>query len=42
MRVVATSVSDVVPTSLYDVAKTLRQRCYNVTATSASDRVGAF
>ena len=33
MRVVPTSVSDVVTMSLSDVIKTLPQRCYNVTAT---------
>ena len=42
MRVVAMSVSDVVTTSLYDVAETLPRRCYNVTKTSTNGCVGAF
>ena len=42
MRVVATSVSDVVTMSLYEVAKTLPQSCYNVTTTSTNGCVGAF
>ena len=40
MRVLATSVSDVVTTSLYDVAKALPQRCYNVVTTSTNGCVG--
>ena len=42
MRVVATSVSDVVTTSLYNVYKALPQRCYNVATTSTNSCVGAF
>ena len=42
MRVMATSVSDVVITLLYDVVKTLPQRCCNVATTSINDCVGAF
>ena len=42
MRVVATSVSNVVTTSLYDVAKTLPQCCYNVATTLTNGCVGAF
>ena len=42
MRVVATSVSDVVTMSLYDVVKTLPQRCYNVATTSTNGCAGAF
>ena len=42
MRVVQTSVSNIVTTSLYDVAKTLSKRCYNVATTSTNGCVGAF
>ena len=42
IRVVATSISNVVTTSLYDVAKMLPQRCYNVATTSTNGCIGAF
>ena len=41
MRVMATSVSNVVTTPLYDVVKTLPQLCNNVTTTT-NGCVGAF
>ena len=40
--VMATSVSDVVTMSLYNIAKMLPQRCYNITTTSTNGCVGAF
>ena len=42
MRVVATSVSDAVTTSLYDVAKRLPQSCYKVATTPTNGCAGAF
>ena len=42
MRIVPTSVSDVVTTSLSNVVKTLTQRCYNVATRLSTGFLGLF